>query len=138
MDTRIIDVFVERDSDTEAVQRAIVTLDEADGEYEVCQNTTENGRMQEDETFSPRAIYSFTGKYRYRICIWCLQDLSDTEEIGQSMERENRMIRRFLEKEEKQRHVIVCARRQTTSDSEKQEKFHGDPGGIVFTGEIFF
>lgn len=138
MDTRIIDVLVERDSDTEAVQRAITTLDDVDGEYEVCRGTTENGRTQEDETFFPRAIYSFTGKYRYRICIWCLQDLSDTEEIGESPERENRMIRRLLEKEEKQRHVIVCAGRQVTSDSEKQETSHGETDSIVFTGKIFF
>lgn len=132
MDTKIIDVLVGGTSDTEAVLRAITSLNEFGGEYEVCPDFSENAWIEEEKSFFPRAVYNFTGKYRYRICVWCIQDLTGQEEAGQDPEQENLTVSRFLEAKEKRSHVIMRVGAQARDDRGAQ-----DPDCIVFMGKIF-
>lgn len=132
MDIRIVDVLVDRASDTDAVLKAITALDEFGGEYEADSGIAENVWEEEGKSFFPRAVYNFTGKYRYRICVWCIQDLTGQIEAGQNPEGENRMVSRFLETKEKRSHVIVRVGTQEETDCEKK-----DPDCIVFMGKIF-
>lgn len=132
MDIRIVDVLVDRTSDTDAVLKAITSLNEFGGEYEADSGIAENVWEEEEKSFFPRAVYNFIGKYRYRICVWCIQDLTGQIEAGQNPEGENRMVSRFLETKEKRSHVIVRVGTQEETDCEKK-----DPDCIVFMGKIF-
>ena len=136
MDIRIVDVLVDRTSDTDAVLKAITALDEFGGAYEVLPDPTEPVWKEGGKSFFPRAIYNFTGKYRYRICIWCIQDLPGQEK-DQDPAEENRVLRRFLESEEKQAHVIVRVGVQRAPECGRQEIPEENPDSIVFAGKIF-
>lgn len=137
MDTKIIDVLVGRNSDTEAVLRAMTALDDYGGEYEACPQLTENILKDEKTGFSPRAVYRFRGKYRYRIYIWCMQDLTGLEENRIcSGKKEEQIFRQFLETGERESHVVVCVDMDESAvRGERGSEENAD--GSVFMGKIF-